>query len=281
MKKLFAGLAIALMALGGHAMAQGLPAGTKVRIATEGAYKPWNFRDANGALVGFEIELVRLLCADLAIECSIKAHNWSSMLPQLDAGAFDAIFAGMSITSARKAQARFSKPYAATPAVFVTRKGSRTPNTEAKDIVLPPVTNFEQGAIVAIREAFLNAKIGVQKNTTHEIFLRDYIDGYGLVRTYERQDNLDADLIRGDLGAMIVSLGYAAPLVKGPQGAGLQIVAPRLSGGPFGEGIGAAFRKDAAALEAAFSGAIAKRIADGTMRNLALKWFGFDVSAKR
>jgi octopine/nopaline transport system substrate-binding protein len=281
MKAFITGFVAILLAIAVPASAQTLAAGTKVRIATEGAYKPWNFRDSKGKLAGFEIDLVRMLCADLAVQCDITTENWARMLPQLNAGAFDAVFAGMSITKIRKQQARFSTPYATTPAVFVTRTGSRTPNTRATDLVLPVVTNLDDEALLAIREAFLNAEIGVQAGTTHEQFLREYIDGYGLIRAYGDQKSLDADLVGGKLGAMLVSLGYAAPLIRSKAGDNLQISVPQLSGGPFGEGIGAAFRQDSAALEEAFSGAIKKRIADGSVRDLSIKWFELDVSAKR
>jgi octopine/nopaline transport system substrate-binding protein len=58
------------------------------------------------------------------------------------------------------------------------------------------------------------------------------------------------------------------------------IVGPRLSGGPFGEGIGAAVRRGDHGLAKIFSNAIKKRISDGSIRALSIKWFGFDLSAR-
>ena len=34
----------------------------KIRIGTEGAYPPWNSKDASGKLIGFEVELAWTLC---------------------------------------------------------------------------------------------------------------------------------------------------------------------------------------------------------------------------
>ena len=31
----------------------------KIKIGTEGAYPPWNSKDASGALIGFEVELAQ------------------------------------------------------------------------------------------------------------------------------------------------------------------------------------------------------------------------------
>ena len=34
----------------------------KIKIGTEGAYPPWNSKDASGNLIGFEVELAQELC---------------------------------------------------------------------------------------------------------------------------------------------------------------------------------------------------------------------------
>ena len=43
--------------LAGNALAD------KIKIGTEGAYPPWNSKDASGKLIGFEVELYQELCA--------------------------------------------------------------------------------------------------------------------------------------------------------------------------------------------------------------------------
>lgn len=273
----FCALFVAIISPGA---AENWGAGAKVRIATEGAYKPWNFLKPDGSLAGFEIDLVKILCADLRYRCTIQAEDWAGMLPQLEQGKFDAIFAGMSITAARKSKAKFSISYASTPAVFVTSPEQRAPASSLQALTLPRLNEREQEALVDIRKAFLNGVLGVQKGTTHEIFLREYIEGYAEIKTYDRQSTLDADVRRGRLTGMLVSLGYAAPMLQTDAGEGLRIVGPGISGGPFGEGVGGAFRKRDGALANAFSTAIKKRIADGTIRTLSIRWFGFDISAR-
>jgi octopine/nopaline transport system substrate-binding protein len=37
-------------------------ANDKIRIGTEGAYPPWNSKDASGKLMGFEVELAWSRC---------------------------------------------------------------------------------------------------------------------------------------------------------------------------------------------------------------------------
>jgi octopine/nopaline transport system substrate-binding protein len=40
-----------------------------IKIATEGAYAPWNFTEAGGKLAGFEIDLLENLCPRMKVKC--------------------------------------------------------------------------------------------------------------------------------------------------------------------------------------------------------------------
>ena len=60
---------LALFAVTGAAQAQ-----TKVRIATEGAYLPWNGQDASGKLIGFEPDLATELCKRMGAETAFMAN---------------------------------------------------------------------------------------------------------------------------------------------------------------------------------------------------------------
>ena len=42
----------------------------KIKIGTEGAYPPWNSKDASGNLIGFEVELAQELCAIMIAQSS-------------------------------------------------------------------------------------------------------------------------------------------------------------------------------------------------------------------
>src|SRR6188472_3446287 len=42
-----------------------------VKIATEGAYAPWNFTAPGGKLDGFEIDLANDLCARMKAKCEV------------------------------------------------------------------------------------------------------------------------------------------------------------------------------------------------------------------
>ena len=91
MRKLILATA-AVLAFTGAAGAQ------TVRLGTEGAYAPWNFLDDSGQVAGFEIDLGNELCARAELECEWVVNEWDSIIPNLQAGNYDAIMAGMSIT---------------------------------------------------------------------------------------------------------------------------------------------------------------------------------------
>src|SRR5690349_14472757 len=107
--KILALAALGALALAATAQAQ---APQKVRFATEGAFRPYNWTEADGTLAGFEIELYKDLCKRAKLDCSIEAQAFDGMIPALNAGKFDAIIAGMSATPKREEVILFSAPYA-------------------------------------------------------------------------------------------------------------------------------------------------------------------------
>src|SRR5919107_700784 len=86
-----------------------------VKIATEGAYAPWNMQTAGGKLEGFEIDLANELCARMKVKCEVIAQDWDGIIPGLNAKKYDAIMAGMSITEERMKAINFSRSYANDP----------------------------------------------------------------------------------------------------------------------------------------------------------------------
>ena len=96
----------------------------KIKIGTEGAYPPWNAKDASGNLIGFEVELANELCKIMGHECTIVEQDWDGMIPALLMRKFDAIMAGMSITDERLKTINFSQGYADEVASLAVMKGS-------------------------------------------------------------------------------------------------------------------------------------------------------------
>jgi ABC-type amino acid transport substrate-binding protein len=96
-------------------------AGERLRVATEGAYPPFNFIDENGQLAGFDVDIAKALCNVLKAECEISAVPWDQLLTDLAAGRCDMVVASMAETPERVQLAEFTNPYYRTPNAFIGR----------------------------------------------------------------------------------------------------------------------------------------------------------------
>ena len=279
MKKILTIGAIIAMSIAGAVQASDYK---KITVATEGAYAPWNYKDSAGKLIGFELDLARDLCSRMKVECTIVEQAWDGIIPSLQQGKYDVIMAGMSITDKRMKVISFSRSYAQTPASFVVTKSSKSAMFKAgiDRIDLTEVSAAEKAGIAAVVSEFKGKTIGVQTATTHENFLREYLGKDVTIRTYDTQENLDLDLQAGRVDAALASASYWVPLLKSGKGSDMAMVGPGMVGGPFGHGVGAGIRQKDPALKAMFTKAIQSAIDDGTIKKMAVQWFGFDASAK-
>ncbi|MFP4125511.1 MAG: transporter substrate-binding domain-containing protein [Alphaproteobacteria bacterium] len=251
-----------------------------IRVASEGAYAPWNFTNADGELDGFEIELMRDLCARMDAECELVAQAWDGMIPALLGGRYDAIMAGMSITDERREVIAFSRAYATTPAIFVAPVESALAEADLPEtrVDLAEVSDEEQALIDELEGLLEGLTVGVQTATIHENFLRESM-GDITIRTYDTQENLDLDLEAGRIDVALADQSGWQPLLEGAAGEDFTRVGPGFSGGVFGEGVGVGLRQEDEALKAKFDAAIQAALEDGTVSDLAIKWFGFDSAA--
>jgi len=278
MKKMLATAAITAATL----LSGAAQAGDVVRIATEGAYPPWNALNSDGQLEGFEIDLYKDLCARANLECSMQQTAWEGIIPSLQQGKFDVIMAGMSITDKRMKKITFSRSYASSPAVFVVDKKSPLAsfNVASDKISLAQLDSEEKTSLTATIAALKGKTIGVQKGTIHLNFLKEYLKGDATIRSYGTQEELDLDLQSGRVDVAFAAMSYWHPLFQKEEGKDFMAIGPGFSEGPFGAGVGLGLRKDDQALADKFSVAINSAIADGTVSKIATKWFGFDASTK-
>ncbi len=253
----------------------------QIKIATEGAYPPWNYFDASGKLVGFDIELAKDLCGRMNLECEIVTQKWRGIIKGLNKGKYDAIMAAMSITEPRKKLVTFSRSYADTPNIFVVRKDHPLANFQSKveHLTLDDLSPVEQTALDALINVFKGKVIGVQVATINQKFADAYLGEHAEIRIYDFQHTVDLELYQGRLDALLGGMAYWVPIIKSEQGKEYKIIGPRMTGGPFGKGIGVAIRKKDKELAEMFSAAIDAALRDGTIKKLAIEWFTFDTSA--
>lgn len=278
-------LALALVAaapLSGHpALAEGKQ-WTTIRIATEGAFRPWNFTEPNGKLNGFEIDLYQDLCARMKVTCEISAQSFDGIIPALNAGKFDAIMAGMSATAKREEVIAFSVPYGSTGQTFAVLRSGPITALPAQGEVFS-LESDEAGALKAIdalKPALKGKVIGVQAASIAASFIDKYLKGVVETREYKTTEQHDLDLAAGRVDLIMASMAYLSGLAAKPDFAELAIVGPRFQGGILGRGSSVGLRKSDPELKTMFDAAITAAKADGTIAKLSQKWFGFDVTPR-
>jgi len=274
MKRILA-TAIAAMAFGlGSAMAQ-----DKIVIGTEGAFPPWNGTSPNGELFGAEIDLIGALCEQMGASCEIVTNDFDSMIPALNAGKFDAIMAAMSITDERSQRINFSKPYFGDPARLAVLSGSPLEGLAlAEKLNLDTPGAATEETVAALRDALAGKTIGAQISTTHANFIEQVLGDAVTLRTYQTQDDMNLDLEAGRIDGAVAENSVWTDFIKSGAGGNVALTGPLLSGGVFGEGIGVGLRKADEDLLARFNAAIYGLKADGTLREISVKWFGVDAT---
>lgn len=252
-----------------------------VRIATEGAYAPWNFSTPDGKLQGFEIDLANNLCERMKAKCEIAAQNWDGIIPGLTAKKYDAIMAAMSITDKRKEVIDFSTPYAAAInsfAVLASGPLANLPGTgERYD--LDTQANAAKERLADIAKAMQGKVAGVQGSTTAATFIDTYLKGKVETREYKTTEEQNLDLASGRVDAVLANATVLSAAIEKPDMKGAKLVGPLFSGGIFGV-TAVGLRKGDTELKAKFDKAIASAIADGTVKQLSEKWFKVDVSPR-
>ncbi len=230
----------------------------EVRIGTEGAYPPFNYIDADGKLVGFDVEMAEALCAAANYKCTFVVQDWDGIIPGLLADKYDAIIASMSITPKRKEVVDFTNKYYNTPARFVVLKGDQFDITEGSGLD--------------------GLRVGVQGATTHEDFVRAKWPKAEVV-TYGTQDQANADLESGRVDLVMAdSVVLQEGFIKTDAGACCEFFGESYNDPKFhGDGAGIAIRKGEPELVEAFNAAIVQIRGDGTYKAINDKYFEFDA----
>jgi octopine/nopaline transport system substrate-binding protein len=255
---------------------------SKVRVVTEGAFRPWNFTEPDGKLNGFEIDLYQDLCRRMQVECEISAQPFDGIIPALNAGKFDAIMAGMSATAKREQVIAFSVPYGSTGQTFAVLKSSPLMRLPDEGRVFS-LDSDEVGAVKAIDELkpMLKGKvIGAQAASIAATFIAKYLPGVVELREYKTTEQHDLDLLSGRIDAVMASMAYLSGVAAKPDMSQMAIVGPRFQGGVLGRGSSVGLRKTDAELKAMFDRAILAAKDDGAIAKLSQKWFGFDVTPR-
>lgn len=223
-----------------------------IKIATESSYKPFSYTDADGKLIGYEIELVDALCAQMKAECEVISQDWDGLIPGLNAQKFDAAIAGMSITPERKEVVDFSDPYFHSGIILIGKKGD--------DLSVESLTGLP---------------IASQRSTVASQYLQDeHADAD--IKLYDTQDNAYLDLTSGRVRGMMSDKVTGIDWLKTDAGKGYEVKGEEISTND--DAMGIAFRKGDP-LVAKFNAALAELKDNGTYDQITGSYFGTSSTA--
>ncbi|SVC25256.1 uncharacterized protein METZ01_LOCUS278110 [marine metagenome] len=221
----------------------------------------------------------------MSVECEWVTQDWDGIIPALLQGKYDIIIAGMSITEERKEKVNFTNGYMNDGARFWTLNGSGLEGLSVdkftggvNKVNMNNASGKEQAAIGQLIAAFEGKTICVQSSTTHANFASQYMSGNSVVKFYQTVDDHNLDLIAGRCDAVLSDVASAIDFMETDQGSGAVFTGPTFSGGPWGDGVGGAVRKEDTDILDMWNKAIAEMAADGTTAEITKKWFGRDMS---
>lgn len=94
----------------------------KIQFLATDSYPPFVFRDPQGRLTGFNVDLARALCQELGSSCALRIKDFDVLLPALQEDEGDAIISGLSRGLPVTRQLNFTEDYLKLPARFVIRE---------------------------------------------------------------------------------------------------------------------------------------------------------------
>jgi cystine transport system substrate-binding protein len=223
-----------------------------LRVALEGTYPPFNFKDAKtGQLAGYDVDVARLVCARLGVTPEFVTTEWSAILAGLGAGKYDAIVSQVGITPRRQQAFDFSQPYTYSAPQLIVRRNETTTYHSLADLK--------------------GRKVGVGQGSVFEQQVRA-VPGIEVKSYPAAPENLQ-DLAFGRIDAALNDSLMVAYLLKNSQ-------LPIRAGARVGdvERMGIAFRKGNPKFHAAVDKALDEARADGSLKQASVKWFGVDAT---
>jgi polar amino acid transport system substrate-binding protein len=232
------------------------PVGTvqAIRFLTTNDFPPFNFLDDNGHLTGFNVDLARAICSELAIECTIQAREWDDLVSHLIDKSADAVIAGIAISAENREHMDFSDVYLRPAARFVVRR--------------------EDTGIATTPQGLRGKTLAVVTRTAHEAYLaamfpevaRKLYPTADAARQAVKNGEADAhfgDGLRLSFWLETLAAGHCCVFAGGPY------LEPRF----FGQGYAIAVAKDAPELKQAINAALQDLYEKGVYADLYLRYF--------
>lgn len=230
-----------------------------VKIGSDTSYAPFEYRDSNGEIAGFDVDLTNEMCHRLNLTCRYVSVDLDGLIPSLLSRKIDLIVSALSITEKRQKQIAFSDKLFAVNSRLIAPEGS---------LLVPTVASLK------------GKRVGIEQGSTQEQYANAHWRPEGVVVVYyQNQLQIYSDLKAGRLDASFQDEVTADEgFLKQPQGKGFAFAGESVADEHyFGVGTGIGFRKQDTELREAFNRVLAEMLADGTYKKINDKYFDFDI----
>ena len=227
---------------------------SQIRFLTEFDYPPFNYAGPDGNPAGFNVELARLICEELKLQCTIQLRRFDTLLQALGENRADAVIASLAVTPETRLRVDFSDPYYRATARFVARRDSTLRD--------------------AVPEAIEGKKVAILPRTAHEQYLKAFFTEAEL-KPYPTMDAARDALRKGEVDLLFGDGIALAFWLNGTDSANCC----KFVGGAFtesryfGEGVGIAVRRGNDLLRQAFNWALFRLWENGKFTDLWLRYF--------
>ena len=205
--------------------------------------------DADGNLIGFDVDIAMALCEEMKANCELVAQDWDGIIPALVANKYDAIIASMSITDERKQTIDFTNG-----------------TIQIIWLSLDPKVRF------AGPQDMAGKTVGAQRSTLASQWAEDNLMGQTEVKLYDTQTAAYADLSAGRLDAMVSDIYPAMDWLK--DNTGYELAGDKID---IKDQIGIGIRQGEGELKAALNKAIDAIRANGKYAEINAKYFSADI----
>jgi len=177
-------------------------------MATNAAFPPYEYVEG-GEFAGIDVEIAQLIAKELGMELQIEDVEFGSIVTGVKSGKYDMGMAGMTVTEDRLKNVNFSTSYAKGVQVIIVKEDS--PYTAVEDF-------YNEDGTATLE----NVMIGVQQDTTGDIYASDTVENYGFGSEHVTQYLTGADavqaLVTDKVSAVIIDKEPAKAFVAANEG---------------------------------------------------------------
>lgn len=225
-------------------------------LGLDDSFPPMGFRDDQDNIVGFDIDLAKAVCEKLGVELVLQPIEWDAKEQELNTKNIDCIWNGMSVTPDRQKNMTMSQTYLLNTISLVVKNDSP----------------------IATAEDMAGKKLATQSGSSAEETLdyeenKAFKDSLGQVNPFSDYVTALMDLETGNSDAVLMDSIVANYMITEAK-KDFKVLDVSFLNDEYAIG----FRKGELALCKAVDEALSELKKDGTVEEIAVKWFGSDIT---